>query len=122
MYVFFTEFIIKGLRTSSFWRSLSEAEFDALQRMSKPTPARVLDLIEAEENLHTESVIMNYLRQFVETTDNLSGFLRFVTGTDSLHKPGAIKVKFTNKLGEPLPAAQTCFRILMLSRSYSSFS
>ena len=67
--------------------------------MSKPTPARVLDLIEAEENLHIESVMMNYLRQFVETTDNLSGFLRFVSGTDMLHKPGAIKVKFTNKLG-----------------------
>ena len=25
-------------------------------------------------------------------------------------------------LGEPLPAAQTCFRILMLSRSFSSFT
>ena len=78
--------------------------------------------IEAEENMHTESVIVNYLKQHIETTDHLSGFLWFVTGTNTLHKPGPIKVQFTNKLGEPLPAALTCFRILMLSRSFASFT
>ena len=115
--------LIKGLKSFQFWCDLSEQEFDALYSLSIPTPERVIGLLESDPQSPHESKILSWLHRYLRSTTILRKFLQFVTGTDSLHKPGNINVKFfSSNAAEPMPRPQTCFRILNVPKNYTSLT
>ncbi|CAH3189347.1 unnamed protein product [Porites lobata] len=100
----------------AFWETLSSTEINDLYKALLPTNSGVQDLRPQED------AIFYYLRDFIPglREDELSLFLRFVTGQDILPQL-PIRVMFNRLEGIfRRPIAHTCSNLLELSLCYET--
>jgi len=114
---------VKGL--GNFWSKVTPDQFDALYYCTIPTADGVIGNLIVLEQTNQEGKIVTWLHRYIRscTKDKLAKFLRFITGCEAFAPNSFIKLEFVDQPVEHLrPLSQTCFKILILSRQYSSFT
>ena len=102
-------------------------DVDAIMKMyeaKKPTPRKIIKLLEADPQDREQSSSLGYLKQFVRGLDDsmLKKFLRFLTGAEVICT-STIRVAFNKMRGfERAPQAHTCGPLLELPSTYSSYT
>ncbi len=89
----------------------------------RPTPRKILDLIQASPQKENEREVMQFLRWYIRGLDpmQIQRFLRFVTGADVI-TVDKIEVNFVTLAGAARrPVARTCAPVLELPCSYENF-
>lgn len=89
----------------------------------KPTPKKVVKLLEASPQNDAERCCLDHLKRYLKSLEgNISNFLRFVTGSDILTCT-SIKVTFNTLEGlMRRPVAHTCGPTLELPTTYQSYN
>lgn len=106
-----------------FWSVLTLPAVDFLFRQQLPTPDKVQEIVQAEDEHLTQEQqnCLYYLSHFISHLDQeeLGMFLHFVTGSSVM--PNKISVTFNRLTGElRRPIAHTCSNTLELSTTYMS--
>lgn len=92
---------------------------------SKPTPKKVIHLIDATVDTGAQEKALNFLKQYIRglDADTLKKFLRYFTGAETLCF-GRIAVEFNGvkKGAGRAPLAHTCGPMIELPATYSSYN
>ena len=123
----FVQVMRKGIpeqHLTLFWGQLTSPSVTLLYEMQRPTPHRVVDVIQVEDELQLrpdEHLCLYFLKEYILGLDqeDLATFLHFVTGASVL--PEEINVAFNAVSGFMRhPTAHTCGNMLELPATYSS--
>lgn len=115
--------LIKGMGT--FWNKISDEQIDALYFSASPKPENIIKNLITNETTKQESKIVTWLHRYIRccNKEDLATFLRFITGSTVFTPSTYIKLEFVDQpLNYLHPQTQTCFKILLLPRQYSSFT
>lgn len=98
-------------------------DLSELYKERKPTPKKVVQLLEASPFSDAERCCFDYLKRYLKSLErNISTFLRFVTGSDIL-SCSTIKVTFSSLDGlSRRPVAHTCGPVLEIPSTYQSYN
>ena len=117
--------IVSGM--GPFWKNLECAMIQSLYFCNMASAEDIISSLEVVESNNQDRKITTWLHRYIRSCSRieLGRFLRFVTGAETTNSKSVIKVQYVNpnqsNQSHPHPFAQTCFRILILPRSYSSF-
>lgn len=108
-----------------FWKDVSRLMLISIYECTVPTADRLISCLDVNEIKAVDQKIMTWLHRYIRscTKTELLVFVRFITGASILSPNDIIKVQFVEQAPDHLhPQAATCFKVLMLSRQYGSFT
>ena len=114
--------LIKGM--GNFWKKLTKEHFDSIFNLTVPNATNIIDSLVALENTKQEGRILTWFHRYIRSCSQieLARLIRFITGSPLLIPNAKIKIEFVDQQISLRPNSQTCFKILMLPRQYSSLS
>lgn len=115
--------LVKGM--GNFWKKLTKPHFNSIFELTVPNAANIIDCLLSIENTRQEGRILTWFHRYIRSCSQpeLARLIRFITGSPSLIPNAKIKIEFVDQQIDNLrPNSQTCFKILMLPRQFSSLS
>ena len=114
--------LIKGM--GDFWKKLTKEHFGSIFSLTVPNATNIIDSLVALENTKQEGRILNWFHRYIRSCSQteLARLIRFITGSPSLIPNTKIKIEFVDQQISLRPNFQSCFKILMLPKQYSSLS
>ena len=115
--------LVNGM--GKFWKQTTPQMFDAIFSWTKPNAEKVIKSLEVTETCQQDAKVTTFLHRYIRSCsdEELETFVRFITGTTCLSPDDIIKVQYINHSHDYIyPKAETCFKILNLSRNYNSFA
>ena len=107
-----------------FWNTISRAHIKAMYQLTCPSRENVLRVLSSTPADSTEAKVFRWLCRYVKESDGdvLLNLVRFVTASSVVIPGEYISVRY-----EPMPLlamrpkSKTCFKILVLPKSYNTF-
>eukprot|EP00111_Clytia_hemisphaerica_P012922 TCONS_00037961-protein len=112
--------IVEGM--GSFWKNAGPTSLDAIYQCTIPNQDNLIRACHAEEKCRTDQKLTTWLHCFIRACDfeYLLRLIRFISGSHSVYPHLKISIQFVNNT-HAYPYSKTCFKILYLPRSYTSF-
>jgi len=109
-----------------FWENITTDEIHALYSTCTPTTMNVVNCLEfTTPEDPKEAKVARWLVRYIKNKEHkiCCRFLRFCTGSDLVLPDRKIRVQMENMSETSIrPKAQTCFRILTISKNYRTFA
>ena len=113
--------IVQGVRISQLWNHVSGKELGDLYKTLAPTAELIADRLSPDIKSTADRSVNTWLYPYLNNTPHLKEFLQFVTGSNSMSND-PIQVNYFHTSLEPMPRAQTCFRILSIPKNFVNYS
>jgi hypothetical protein len=120
---FLMQHLVAGM--GIFWTKLSEDNIDSIFLLVRPNAESFIAALVTNEQSKQEGKVVTWLHRYIRacTGLELSRLIRFITGSPCLSPNSKIKVEFIDQtIFSLMPRSQTCFKIFLLARQYSSFT
>lgn len=109
----------------NFWNKITGEMIETLYSSTLPTSEKIISSLIPNEKCPQDQKVFTWLNRFIRglSVRELGVFLRFVTGSNNFQPDMKMRIEFVDQPTSFLrPCSQTCFKILLLPRQYSSFT
>ena len=107
-----------------FWNNISRAHIHAMYQLTYPSKENVLNILSSTPADISEEKVFRWLLRYIKGSDSdvLLNLVRFVTASGVIIPGDYISVRYEQMpLLAMRPKSKTCFKILTLPKSYTTF-